>query len=433
MKRYVAYIFVVLSVTVVLFAGIAAVPSRASAQDMAGMDMGGTSKFVWHWGAHAVGMVSRVSPAVTDSTIVEAYITQPTLMGGVETRNGHFALQSTISLEGLTLDRGELGPGTYGEGYVDRRHPHTYLHELVATARTSLPYDIGATLSAGRGFAPFGTDDPMMRPFVRFPVNHHLSQVLERLIVIGGVRRGPLALEVGTFSGNEPLSPRDLGDPKRFADSWSARATVRPVASWELQVSRAFVNSPEEPTGEGHDQRKISVSARHDGVSGKNRLYSLVEWSRSTIIVPRGDAYATSSLLAEGSLARSDWSAALRLERSTRPEELRTESFRAPWPPYEDLILGFTRWSVVSLRAQREMHVSRFGLSPFVETSLAHVAALHREQLFQPREFYGSNNLWSLSAGVRMSIGMQHDRMGRYGVAVPQMSMSHEMSHDMSH
>ena len=29
---------------------------------------------------------------------------------------------------------GELAPGDWGEGFVDRRHPHTYLHELVLSA-----------------------------------------------------------------------------------------------------------------------------------------------------------------------------------------------------------------------------------------------------------------------------------------------------------
>ena len=41
----------------------------------------------------------------------------------------------TLDFEGLTLDRGQLTPGAYGEGYADRRHPHTYLHEATASSR----------------------------------------------------------------------------------------------------------------------------------------------------------------------------------------------------------------------------------------------------------------------------------------------------------
>ena len=32
----------------------------------------------------------------------------------------------------VTLEGGELTPGAWGEGFVDRRHPHTYVHELLA-------------------------------------------------------------------------------------------------------------------------------------------------------------------------------------------------------------------------------------------------------------------------------------------------------------
>ena len=88
------------------------------------------------------------------------------------------------NLEGWTLDRGELNAGVWGEGYVDRRHPHTFLHELILSATTSLA-GFDASLSAGRGFAPFGTDDPMVRPFVKYPANHHLAQILERWVAIG--------------------------------------------------------------------------------------------------------------------------------------------------------------------------------------------------------------------------------------------------------
>ena len=41
------------------------------------------------------------------------------------------------------------------------------------------------------GLVPFGTDDPMSRPFVRFPVNHHLAQIVERAEIATGCRRGP--------------------------------------------------------------------------------------------------------------------------------------------------------------------------------------------------------------------------------------------------
>ena len=376
-----------------------------------------SSRVRWHWGAHAVGLVTRVAPAVSGRSLAEWYLTQPEIMGGVGTRNGALSLATTISLEGLTLDDGELGPGAFGEGYVDRRHPHTYLHELLATATTDPSARFAASLTAGRGFAPFGTDDPMIRPFVKFPVNHHLSQVLERLVLIGAVRGGPLTLEVGPFGGNEPLTTRDLGDPDRFGDSWSARITMRPRPQWEIQASRAYVNSPEEPTGQDTDRRKWSASARYDGVAGPARGYALAEWSRSTIVAPRGDVASTASVLAEVSVSAFKWNGGVRLESTERHEGMREGAFRAPWPPTEHLIIGITTWKVVSVRAQRDLQKGILRVAPFAEGSLSHVTS--SPGLFDAREFYGATSLWTLNAGLRLDLGMGHDRMGRYGVALP--------------
>ena len=84
---------------------------------------------------------------------------------------------------------------TWGEGFIDRRHPHTYLHELMFSFDDLLGKVDGAarlSLAAGKGFAPFGTDDPMVRPVLRYPVNHHLAQILERAVAILGVSSGPV-------------------------------------------------------------------------------------------------------------------------------------------------------------------------------------------------------------------------------------------------
>ena len=48
-----------------------------------------------------------------------------------------------------------MSTGGYGEGYVDRRHPHAYVHELLAGVESSVG-GLHASLFAGRGFAPFG-------------------------------------------------------------------------------------------------------------------------------------------------------------------------------------------------------------------------------------------------------------------------------------
>jgi len=142
-------------------------------------------------GAQAIGVVSRVTPAVHDQSLTEGYLSQPAIMAMVAPWGERLALKATLNFEGATIERGELTPGIYGEGFIDRRHPHTYLHELVLTAtRRFGGSQSGASATIGKGFAPFGTDDPMARPFEKYPINHHLSQILERVVAIGAVRAG---------------------------------------------------------------------------------------------------------------------------------------------------------------------------------------------------------------------------------------------------
>jgi len=125
--------------------------------------------------AQAIPLVTRADPTATRSILTEGYLSQPMIMahgwlGGLQAR-------VTLNLEGLTLERGELSTGAYGESYVDRRHPHAYVHELLIGAEHAYT-GVNGSLFVGRGFAPFGSDDPMTRPFEKYPVNHHLAQVL---------------------------------------------------------------------------------------------------------------------------------------------------------------------------------------------------------------------------------------------------------------
>lgn len=367
-------------------------------------------------GAHVVPLLTHVTPIRQGAGLTEAYLTQPTLLGEVVAAGGLLRLRGTVSLEAATLDRGELGAGAYGEGYVDRRHPHTWLHELVATAEG----DVGparASASIGRGFVPFGTDDPMMRPFVKFPVNHHLGQILERLVAVVGVRAGPLLLEAATFNGNEPLDAADLGSLDRFGDSWAGRATWLPVPGAEVQASHARVKSPEMPSGGGTDQRKWSASARLSGETAIGGVYALAEWKRTTEVDRGLDLFSFGSVLAEVSVERAGWRPAVRLERSERPEEERTfDPFRSPWPHGGSHGMGLTRWTILAARVERNVTTAGVRAAPFVEASMADVRET-RGGLFEPDLFYGSNRIWTVNVGARVGVGWHPHRMGRYGVA----------------
>jgi hypothetical protein len=158
----------------------------------------------WSAMAQAVPLVTWSGATATQPVHLEGYLAQPMVMARGAGR--WWSLDATLNLEGLTLTRGELTLGAQGEGYVDRRHPHAYVHEAVLSLERR--FGVTATsVSAGRGFVPFGSDDPMVRPFVKYPANHHLAQMPERLVAIGAVSGRAFTLEGATFGGDEPTSP----------------------------------------------------------------------------------------------------------------------------------------------------------------------------------------------------------------------------------
>jgi hypothetical protein len=373
-------------------------------------------------GAQVMGIVTRASPAIANRNLTEGYLTQPMLMGSVSTADGHFALEGMLDLEGLTLERGELDAGISGEGYVDRRHPHTYLHELVATA-TGAFAATRYSAALGKGFVPFGTDDPMVRPFEKYPINHHISQIVERLLATVAVRNGPFLIEGALFNGDEPESPSDLPNSNRLWDSWSARTTLLPTSYLEMQGSVARVKSPELAAGGGLDQRKVSISARAESAASMDsrdaHYYVLAEWARSSDYDGRDRAFSFNAALAEGELSRGRVALAGRFERTERPEEERLANpFRTKRPATDFNILGRTLWNITSARASvRTFQRGTMTFTPFVEVEASHVTARATGSVFNPRAFYGSNTLWSTTVGVSFAVGMIHRRAGQYGAA----------------
>ena len=371
----------------------------------------------------AIGLVTRASHTPGDQTLTEAYLTQP--MVGATLRAHWIYASGMLNLEGATLRRGELDLGAWGEGYVYRRHPHAYLHELVVGVQSPAMPVVGS-ISVGRGFVPFGSDDPMTRPFVSYPVDHHLAQIIERLMLVAAGRAGPFTLEAATFGGDEPVDPSTLPLARRMGDSWSLRATVTAPRLWtmlaggELTASYANVKSPEYREGQGLDQRKAHLGLRLEREGEMLRRYALVELARTTDVDRGRDLYTFDAALAEGGLCRGDAGIALRWERSDRPEEERLlDLFRAGRPATDVSVLGVTEWTTltaaIGLPALRlyDAHAA-----PFVE--MARVTADRTTAAaFDPLRFYGSTRMWRLAAGVRVAVRGEaaHGRMGRYGVA----------------
>lgn len=377
-----------------------------------------------HLMARAVLVGIHADPIPLGGSLSEVRVVQPVLMGDAAWRWLHG--RATLNFEGATIPDGELATGDWGEGFIDRRHPHTYAHELMLWGGGRVD-QVELALGAGKGFVPFGTDDPMSRPFLRYPVNHHFAQILERALAFGNVRWGPLTLEGAVFNGDEPERPSQWPNLDRFGDSWAVRLLVHPEGGLEFQGSRAAVASPEHRPGGGPDQTKWSVSGRWEGQLARRPLYALAEWARTE---EQDQIRTFGSALVEAAWYPGPARVAYRWERTERPEEERIfgDPFRSPRPHLDDNIVGITRWTTHTVSVGR-----RFGKSatvePFVEGTAGQIADVG-DGLFEARGFYGRDTFWTLAVGVRLEWRGPMHRMGRYGVlAIPVASAGAEGHH----
>lgn len=366
----------------------------------------------------AIPSVTRVATIPGGGDLTEARLVQPVVMGQASMLNGHLRALATVNFEGATLEDGELTPGAWGEGFNDRRHPHTWAHELMLTGADLLGRLDGAgriSLSAGKGFVPFGSDDPMSRPVLRYPANHHLAQILERAVLVAGLRQGPVLLEGSLFNGDEPERPGQWPRfSNRFGDSWSARLTLIPVTGIELSGSRAKVHSPEHRPGAGSDAWKWHLSARVDRPVGTGRLYTLAEWSRTE---EAEGFFVFRSALAEAAWRVGRHQPYYRFERTDRPEDMRElDLFRSVRPHLENAILGITRFTLHTVGYGYEFTAIRGAatIHPFVEATFG-TAKNDGGGVLTPEILYGTERVRSVSVGLRLGWRMQGHRMGRYG------------------
>ena len=369
-----------------------------------------------HVSGTAVLAGTRVDPAPGGGAVAEVRLEQPVVMLRAHSLAGRLRVHVALNLEGATMPGGVLAPGAFGEGFVDRRHPHTYLHEAVVSgmvgARGSA---LGASLSMGKGFVAFGSDDPMNRPVLRFPVNHHFAQILERAVVIAGVRAGPVVAEGTLFNGDEPDAPDQWPNLERWGDSWAVRVTTGPVTGVSWSGSYARVRSPEHRPGAGPTQVKWHTGVRVDRSAAGGRLYALAEWARTA---DADGFFVFHSVLVETAWTRGPHRPYYRLERTARPEEERLlDLFRSQRPQLDDHILGTTRFTTHTLGYAFAMAapVRPLYVTPLVEVMLAQTANVDGG-LFQPALFYGGRTLWSMTVGLRVDAGSPH-RMGKYGVS----------------
>ena len=357
------------------------------------------------------------------------YLTQPALMANVESMGQRVTLRTTLNFEGLTQEDGELTLGGWGEGFLDSRHPHTLLHELMLSLNVWDFPGGSASISLGKGFAPYGTSDPMARPGLKYPTNHHLSQILERWTLNATWLLGRWSIEAGLFGGQEPEGAYDLSNSESFGDSWSARVARRfgagsgPAAEWEASVSFGSVTEYAHTTEE--TTRLVNAAVQHSAPIGTGHLYALVEGSRS-FLDEHEDFF---SVLGEARYQVGRHQPYARIEYAERPEYAREGApgedgfFRYE---HDEDPIGTTRWLIATAAYAYQVTSTPWGLRPFVEVQ--HHQVRGSTGGIVATDLFGGTRFWAVSVGARVFLGGGPMRMGSYGVLDAMTAMQRDMA-----
>jgi hypothetical protein len=134
------------------------------------------------------------------------------------------------------------------------------------------------------------------------PLGHHWldsTHITFGVATLGWVRGG-FKLEGSAFKGREPDEDRtDIEDPK--LDSWAVRASWQPTPDWSFQVSRGFLNSPEQLEPE-IDKDRTTASAIYNRPLDDGNWQTTFAWGRNASSTG-GTGETTDSFLLESAVA----------------------------------------------------------------------------------------------------------------------------------
>jgi hypothetical protein len=172
-------------------------------------------------------------------------------------RKGLFRFSAMLSLDRLTVG-GNGYPLLFQSGetwnsapLVDRQHPHDFFAELSLGYTQQLNKDADVFMYVGYPGEPaISAPTFMHRPSSLnnpdAPLGHHWQDATHITfgVVTGGFRYKKFKIEGSSFTGREPGENRYNFDKARF-DAWSGRLSYNPNNNWALQVSQAYIKSPE--------------------------------------------------------------------------------------------------------------------------------------------------------------------------------------------
>ncbi len=173
-------------------------------------------------------------------------------------KNGLFNFTAMISLDPLTVtERGypllfQSGESYRGEPLVDRQHPHDLFAGLSIAYTQRLSRKIDVFGYFGYPGEPAISAPTFMHRTIALndpdaPLSHHWQDATHITFGVAtlGLQAGKFKGEFSSFTGREPDEHRYNFDKPKF-DSYSWRLSFNPSKAWALQVSQAFIKSPED-------------------------------------------------------------------------------------------------------------------------------------------------------------------------------------------
>ena len=225
----------------------------------------------------------------------------------------------------LLLAAGETANGV--TQLIDRQHPHDLVMEASASLAHSFTSDLSAFVYVGvPGEPAFGPPAFMHRQSImdspEAPISHHWldSTHISFGVVTAGVVAGNFKLEASRFKGREPDQHRYDIETPRF-DSTAVRASWNPTPELSLQLSYAYLVSPEqlEPAD---DQRRWSAGGIYTRRLGSGLWATTLAWGRKTAVHHGDSGDALDAFVIESSLRHGPWTTYGRAEHIATDELL---------------------------------------------------------------------------------------------------------------
>jgi hypothetical protein len=195
------------------------------------------------------------------------------------------ALLTMFSLDPLTVGASgypllfQTGESYKGLPLVDRQHPHDFFAELALNYTHSFTRNVDASLYVGYPGEPaIGPPTFMHRLSGSFnpdaPLGHHWQDATHITfgVATAGIRYRNVKLEGSVFTGREPDENRWNFEKPRF-DSYSFRLFANPHKNLSVQISQAFIESPEALEPE-QDIARTTASATHTMVFNTDNYVS---------------------------------------------------------------------------------------------------------------------------------------------------------------